>query len=487
MKFGRMKSVLLCILLSGCTSDLIWAQKVSGRVFLDANRNGVYDKKERVLKDVLLSNGKDIVKSDKRGQYTVKAGPGQSIFPILPSGYGLSNASTSIGNAKFFYIDPTVNYGQVITLDVALIAEEQPQRFRIGAIGDIQVDTEEELEYAAKSILSELDQRKDIAFNMLLGDLVNDNMALLPFMRQALDKTTGRYWTMVGNHDRNTNSTFLTYVFQRQLGAETYAFNYAGVHFIVLNNVFATGRKSYEGRVSPEQLAFLAEDLKHVPKNTTIVLSQHIPMAHTRNQKEVLSLLDGFKKVLVLTGHTHTVNRYFFESDAVHELGAGATCGNWWRGEKDLDGVPQALMQCGAPRGYFTVDFENGDYKIAFKGIGLDATQQMRLGLEKDSLVVNIFAGSAKTKVELQIDSSDWLTMDKLKKLDPTVGAVRTKNNNKIYPTAGNSRNPLGLRESSHVWGLAVPQAYKGKLCVVRLRAKDDFGYAADQVFMLRL
>lgn len=37
----------------------------------------------------------------------------------------------------------------------------------------------------------------------------------------------------------------------------------------------------------------------------------------------------------------------------VHELVTGASCGFWWVGEKDWEGIPSALMQCGTPRNYF--------------------------------------------------------------------------------------------------------------------------------------
>ncbi|NGM65119.1 metallophosphoesterase family protein [Sphingobacterium sp. SGR-19] len=65
-------------------------------------------------------------------------------------------------------------------------------------------------------------------------------------------------WTLVGNHDRNTaNTAHMEDHFNQHFGASTYAFNYGGVHFIVLNNVFSTGKRSYEGRVSDDQLQLM--------------------------------------------------------------------------------------------------------------------------------------------------------------------------------------------------------------------------------------
>ena len=482
-----MKNVLFGFLLNMCCVGMVFSQTVVGRVFLDANQNGIYDKSERLMKSIPVSNGKSVVQTDKKGGFVLAVKPGQSVFPIVPTGYALATSKGRIKNTKFLYVDEMKKSTDTISIDIPLSREVQSDRFRIGAIGDVQVDTEEELGYAAKSVLTELTQRNDIQFNILLGDLVNDKMALMPQVRAVLDKTSASYWTVLGNHDRNTSSTQLSDVFNRELGADTYAFNYGGVHFVVLNNVFATGNKSYEGRVSVEQLAFLEADLKLVPKNTTIVLSQHIPMAHTHNQKEILTLLKDYQKVLILTGHTHTVNRYFFKHDNIHELGCGATCGNWWRGEKDMDGVPQALMQCGTPRGYFTVDFRQGGYQVNYKGVGIDEKHQMDLVVDTTGLVLNVFGGSEKTKVELQIDDSPWVDMQQQKRVAPSVQAIRDRNQEKIYPTQGNTRNPLGTRVSSHIWGLEVPEAYKGKMVKVKIRAKDDFGFAAEQEFITKL
>lgn len=462
---------------------------IQGTVFLDKNGNGILDKCEKGVNHILLSNGKDVVKADKKGRFTLNATAGQSVFPILPSGYGFSNAGQSIGNANYSYLDPDKVSETALTLNFALRTETQSRNFSIGAIGDVQVDNEEELEFAAKSVIRELAQRNDLAFNMVLGDLVNDNMKLMPAFKDLLQGVPTTSWTMVGNHDRNTESEeVMDNVFNRNFGADTYAFNYAGVHFIVLNNVYATGKKSYEGRVSEDQLEFLKNDLAQVKKGTTVVLSQHIPMAHTRNKKEVLGLLAGFDKVLFLSGHTHTVNRYFFDSIQYHELGAGATCGNWWRGEKNAEGIPDALMQCGAPRGYFVVSFDkDGDYEFKYKAVGEDAAKQVRLYVDDGKLVANVYGGSDSTTVRLNVDNSGWQDMIQVRRVDPWVDQLVDMYKSKVYPTQGNTRNPLGKRESSHVWEMTVPIAATSTLRRVELRAEDSYGFKVSEVFFMKL
>lgn len=59
-----------------------------GRVFVDKNHNGSFDKGEKVLKDVKVSDGLNVVKTDANGIYTL---PGHErerfVFITLPSGY----------------------------------------------------------------------------------------------------------------------------------------------------------------------------------------------------------------------------------------------------------------------------------------------------------------------------------------------------------------------------------------------------------------
>ena len=64
------------------------AAAAHGRVFVDKNHNGSFDKGEKVLKDVKVSDGLNVVKTDANGMYTL---PGHErerfVFITLPSGY----------------------------------------------------------------------------------------------------------------------------------------------------------------------------------------------------------------------------------------------------------------------------------------------------------------------------------------------------------------------------------------------------------------
>ena len=60
------------------------------------------------------------------------------------------------------------------------------RRLRVAFVGDPQVDNDTELGYARRSVYRELRERSDIDLAIFLGDLVNDDVALLAPSRASL-------------------------------------------------------------------------------------------------------------------------------------------------------------------------------------------------------------------------------------------------------------------------------------------------------------
>ena len=475
------------------TSSSVFSQaledsfKISGKVFIDDNKNGIIEKGERGVSKILISNGVDIVSTDKKGNYTIDIRRGQSIFPILPAEYKLiKRLPSNVLNSQFYYIHPENNRMAKASHSFPLEKQEVVDQFKVGAIGDIQVDNKDEISYAAKSFFTEINNRHDLAFNIVLGDLVNDKMELMKDMSNLLAVSKTPSWTLVGNHDRNVNNPdAMNDVFNSYFGADTYAFNYGNVHFIVLNNVFATGKRTYEGRISDQQLQFVKNDLAHVEKSKTIVISQHIPMMGTRNRNDLFQLLEGFDNVLFLSGHTHVVSRHFYNNGQLHEIGAGAVCGTWWRGEKNSDEIPEALMQCGSPRGYVVINFDKNGYKFDYKAVGFQQEKQMNISVNKDTLVANVFLGSDSTTVSYQLNNDAWLDMKKVRMTDPNVLKIVENNKSKVYPTTGNTANPLRTRNSNHVWEGYLKNFQTNKPNVLRIKAVDKYGFDVIEEFVL--
>lgn len=139
--------------------------------------------------------------------------------------------------------------------------------------------------------------------------------------------------------------------FKAQFGlTQTYrSFEAGGYHFILLDSMhIPEGQSRYEGRIVPEQLEWIKSDLTGVRPATPVVLATHIPFVTTFyqftaastmaiptsrvivNSREVLSLFQDHRLVLVLQGHLHIEEVVRWHGTTF--VTGGAVCGQWWRG-----------------------------------------------------------------------------------------------------------------------------------------------------------
>ncbi len=279
---------------------------------------------------------------------------------------------------------------------------------RVAFVGDPQVDDATQLGYARASIYRELRERKDLDLVILLGDLVNDKMEYLAPTVASLDSLRCPWLAVPGNHDRDRYPKELERArdlvsWQREVGYIDTCFVLKGIRFILMNDVRTRDRADYEAGWSEEQKRWLADVLARTPDGQQTVLATHIPLEEMHAQDTLAQLLSGKEKLLLVSGHTHQVRREILTlgGRAVESLGAGAACGSWWRGVKDADGVPDALMNCGSPRGYFVCDFCRSSYRLSFKQVAGEGLAS--LGAASDGrLAVNVFGGSKEGTVRIR-------------------------------------------------------------------------------------
>ena len=163
------------------------------------------------------------------------------------------------------------------------------------------------------------------------------------------------------------------------------------------------------------------------------------------------------KELLLVSGHTHQVRRG--DADAGWKAGGGlvvgAACGSWWRGFKDAAGIPDALMNCGSPRGYFVCDFRKSGYSLAYQRIGvpaeaIDSTAVTpgtfaSLGTVSDGrLAVNVYGGSKEGTVRIR-SGSRTLTLERVSTTAPSPGADRLQpiHDPRIPPRPPGSLHPF--------------------------------------------
>jgi hypothetical protein len=118
-----------------------------------------------------------------------------------------------------------------------------------------------------------------------------------------------------GEHDildEEPGKSYLDRYGKKTKGTGWYSFDQNGVHFIGLVNVMNLQAGGL-GILGPEQLAWLADDVKGRPASTPIVVFAHIPLWTiskewgwgTDDAEQALALLKGFGSVTVLNGHIH--------------------------------------------------------------------------------------------------------------------------------------------------------------------------------------
>lgn len=282
-------------------------------------------------------------------------------------------------------------------------AERQGRVLQVALVGDPQVDNPVEMGYARRSIYRDLRGRRDLDLCIFLGDLVNDNMSLLPESLSVIDSLPFQSFMVPGNHDRDVyrgakSSGSMSRPrdlssWRKLVGYVDTSFVRGNVRFIMMNNVrhAAAGMTDYVGGFTEKQKHWLdsvlvtdvarggkmssgSVDRSRRPSRGKVtpaltILATHIPFSQMKGRDSVLALIPEHTQMLYVSGHTHFVSR----DDSIPEVIAGATCGSWWRGVKDSDGVPYALQSCGAPRGYFVAEISrDGDYRLRYRCVGRD-------------------------------------------------------------------------------------------------------------------
>lgn len=353
---------------------------------------------------------------------------------------------------------------------------------RVALVGDPQVDDSTEMGYARRSVYRELRVRRDFDMCIFLGDLVNDNMSLLPESVGVVDSLPYQCFMVPGNHDRDVYRGQKSSMYrQRDLSTWRKAVGYVdtsfvrgNVRFVLMNNVRPSdsGMTDYVGGFTDRQKHWLDSVLNrgvgetrgrkpsHVGGTPALtILATHIPFSQMKGRDSVLALIPDISRLLFVSGHTHFVSR----DDSIPELIAGAACGSWWRGVRDSDGIPYALQSCGAPRGYFIADIHrNGTYDLSYKCICRPASDQLSAwAVPIDStgrsyrLYINVFGGSSDGVVRISGLGRKTYSCERSLMAAPEVEQVIRLNASWSRDYRKSHRDefiPLRRKPSPHLW-----------------------------------
>lgn len=489
---------------------------VTGYVYNDRNGNGKKERNEKGIPGVGVSNGREVVKTDKNGKYILPLEGDNLIFVIKPTGY-----KTVIGEdqlPKYYYnfkpqgspegfkypgVSPTGPLPKEVNFPLS--EQKENPEFTTLVFGDPQPYNLKDMDYFTRGIINEVKQnKKNAVFGISLGDLVGDDLSLhQPYIETV--KSLGLPWyNVMGNHDMNYEATEDKYAdetFERNFGPANYSFNYGGVHFIMLDNILypdPRDSRGYWGGLREEQLQFFENDLKHVDPKTMVVVSYHIQMQPERegedhfrmeDRQRIFNALKPFENILLMSAHTHKQTQIFYDkkdgwegSKPLHELNMGTTSGDWYSGKADAIGVPISIMRDGTYRGYSYLNFKDGTYSVEYKVAGYPADYQMKLYVPKAvtktrssaRFYANFFTGSENDVVEYRIDGGEWKKMAYTNTIDPSF--MLSTYEWDARETLGDGRRPSNPEPSKHLWSVGVPRDLSVGTHTIEVRAKDRYG-----------
>ncbi len=260
-------------------------------VFLDGNRNGTRDGSETGLPGVMVSNGDRIVWTDNRGVYALPAERGKTLFVIKPAGYTLPRRADGLPD-RFANQPGTLQglkYGGVSKADppcrnFALWLDKAPVKadMTVLVFGDPQPKSMNDVEYYRQDIVQPLAGKHDARLGISLGDIVHDDLRLLPEVKKV-DKDLNTPWLYVaGNHDLDFDApddAQSLETFRRRVRPGYLRLGRTCANFVVLDDViYLPGSKpAYIGGLREAQFRFLQSYLESADKTKLLVISAHIP------------------------------------------------------------------------------------------------------------------------------------------------------------------------------------------------------------------
>lgn len=367
--------------------------------------------------------------------------------------------------------------------------------------GDPQVRSETQVDYFRRDIVLPLQGRQAARLGITLGDLVDDVPALLPAVKRATEALGVPWLYAPGNHDVDAGTTTDVGAlsgFHHIFGADTRARETALANFFVFDDVITLpGQKpAYIGGLRDEQFAFLERWLPTLPKDKLLVLAMHIPLFDEDGHEtfrhadrvRLFALLKDFPHVLVLSAHSHAQrNVYYGASEGwqgprpLHEFNLGATCGSYWSGIKDAEGIPDTTMADGTPNGYALLTVRaGGGYSLAWhpardpadNQIGVHAPKVLRRGAYPAwGVFANYYMGDDDSRVEFRVDGGDWMPMKKVLQPDPRF-TVENARDDLAEVLRGFDRSPEA-EVSTHLWRGALPTTLADGEHRIEVRAFD--------------
>jgi hypothetical protein len=373
---------------------------------------------------VLVSNGREVVKTDAAGRYTLPIQDESIIFVIKPTGYAVPLDEQML--PRFYYIHQPAGSPRSLNLrfrgieptgplpdsvDFPLRKVDELQKFEVIVFTDPQPESQVEVDFIRDDVVNGLIGAK-AAFGLTTGDIMFDDLSLYPRLNRIIGQIGLPWYNIGGNHDLNYEAPSAKYsreTFKRTYGPNYYAFEYGGALFLMLDNIDYLGFDAtrprgggkFEGRIGQRQQAFIANVLKEFPEDKLVVTCMHIPLqnyldpkdtsTNTADRGDFLKLLAGRPNTVSLSGHTHTTEHHYFGAEdgfagpsPHHHHVMTAVSGSWWSGPYDHRGIAVADSRDGSPNGFHVLSVAGQSYSTRFQPANEPNSRQMRIVLDSE-------------------------------------------------------------------------------------------------------
>jgi hypothetical protein len=513
--------------------------QVAGVVFEDKDGSGVVSAANPGIPGALVSNGRDVAVTGADGRYTLPLPEEATIFVIKPRGF-MPPVEPATNLPRFYRhhqprgSPPELNLAfegfrptgpLPASVDFPLRRQDESQAFNVVMVSDPQPETAAEVDFVREDLIEAL-AGVDAEFGLTAGDIMFDDLSLLPRSNAIMGSIGLPWWNIGGNHDLNFEAPDRKYsreTYKRFFGPNYYAFFYAETLFLMLDDVDYLGPEparpggggKYEGRLDEGQLEFVRNVLKHTPDDTLIVAVMHIPIRtfldndayqNLQNSEAFFSLFEGRRYTVSFAGHTHTTEHHYFDAadgwkgpEPHHHHVLTTLSGSWWSGPFDHRGVPSADSRDGTPNGFHILSVDGLTYTTRFvpakepngrqmrlsilsrfHGIGRDADldfRQVRLlgspvpreALGASTLIANIFDGGDKTRVKMIIGDRAPIEMTRRARPDPFVQEVFGRNE-------ATKKAWVKANDCSHIWVARLPGDLAPGTYRVEVEAAGEYG-----------
>ena len=266
MEKNRVK-LLMAVLLMGGTA--VAQAALTGRVFIDKNHNGVYDKGEKLLKGVKVSDGLNVVETASDGVYTLPGHARQRfVFITTPSGYKtLNNYYRRIDESSTAYDFGLLPYNPGIRKDGSHLFIQ---------VADTEIFNTSNHEDWINNVRCYA-RNEHAAFIVHTGDICYEKGLKAHIHLMNTENMGVPVFYGIGNHDLERGK-YGEELFESIYGPVYYSFDVAGVHYLMTPMPWGDAKPSY---TLDDVVAWLKNDLAHVKPGTPVIFFNHTLLTYS--------------------------------------------------------------------------------------------------------------------------------------------------------------------------------------------------------------